>query len=358
MDRNKPLRIAMISNLCPPDFDGGYEMRALQVASSLRERGHDVQLVTSAYRDSFTGERSDPPWVHRILRYVEKGEAGIAKLTRFLAVMPASVENAATVRAWMKDREFDIAYPFGLHRIGLACHVPFVEAGVPVLWHCGDVFLVKQLRTWPKKAPPYAWLLKTKFKAARALEARGDYDNIAFLSDHLRNLYRQAGMEPERSFIIPRAVDFEARIGEREREEPPLFFMACRIHEQKGVHVAVMAAQLLSARCPNLDWRLEIAGREEHPAYREELEGLIKKWGLSGRVEFLGQLSRDKVLDKIAVATAVIHAPIFEEPFGNALVEAPGLGTPLIGSDIGAIREVLEPEKSVLLFTPGDPAAL
>ena len=63
------LRILMVSNKCPPDFDGGYELRAFQIAQALRARGHELDLVTSRYRPTYQGERQDPPWVHRIFRY-------------------------------------------------------------------------------------------------------------------------------------------------------------------------------------------------------------------------------------------------------------------------------------------------
>ncbi|MEA2552542.1 MAG: hypothetical protein QOJ65_718, partial [Fimbriimonadaceae bacterium] len=95
------VRIVMISNLCPPDFDGGFEMRALQIAGALRKRGHDVQFLTSRYRPTYSGEKNDPEWVHRILDYVEKGESGLQRLTRFLAALPKSVENAAAVDRYL-----------------------------------------------------------------------------------------------------------------------------------------------------------------------------------------------------------------------------------------------------------------
>ena len=49
-----PLRILLITNKCPPDFDGGYELRAFQIAAALRDRGHDVDIVTSNFRVGIT----------------------------------------------------------------------------------------------------------------------------------------------------------------------------------------------------------------------------------------------------------------------------------------------------------------
>lgn len=354
-----PLRILMVSNLCPPDFDGGFEMRALQLAQSLRARGHDVQFVTSHYRSRFSGDRQDPPWVHRILEYTEKGESGMQKITRFLAALPRSVENANALETFLAGREFDLAYLFGLHRIGLATHQPIVQRGIPVLWHAGDPFLARQLKVWPRKSPPYNLLLNTVYRKARSMELQGDYRNIAFVSKNLFDYYRASGLEPAHAFIIPRAVDFPLGSDvDRPRLQPPLFFQACRLHAQKGPHVAIRAAALLAERAPDLEWSLEIAGAPEHPNYREELVRLIERSHLATRVRLVGQLPRNKVLERMRGATALIHASIFEDPFANTIVEALGSGTPLLGSDIGSIREVVAPNESTLIFPPGDAEAL
>lgn len=349
------LRIVMVSNLCPPDFDGGFEMRAFQIASALRARGHNVQLVTSKYRPTFKGEQTDPSWVHRILDYVEKGESGPERFRRFLAALPKSVENAAVLNSYLDGQEFDLAYLFGLHRIGLATHVPLVERGIPVLWHAGDPFLARQLKIWPHKAPPYRWMLNTVYKTARDMELRGDYRHIAFVSAKLRDYYYAAGLKPDGAYVIPRGVDFTlGKDIERQREQPPLFFQACRLHAQKGPHITIAAAAKLAANHPELKWKVEIAGAPEHPRYRDELLATIKKDGLQDRVSLIGQLPRAEVVEKMRTATALIHASIFEDPFANTIVETLGAGTPLIGSDIGSIREVVAADESALLFQPGN----
>ncbi len=353
------LRILMLSNLCPPDFDGGFEMRAFQLANSLRDRGHDVQFVTSEYRPTFSGQKADPPWVHRILKYVEKGESGLSRIQRFLAALPESVKNARRLGAFLETRDFDLGYLFGLHRIGLATHIPLVEKGIPVLWHAGDDFLVKQLNVWPKKALPYNLLLKTVYREARQMEMRGDYRNIAFVSQNLRNFYARNELAPELPFIIPRGVDFPLGVDvDRVRTKPPLFFQACRLHEQKGPHISIAAAAELSTAHPELEWRLEIAGAPEHPKYKQTLLDMIAQHKLDNRVSLIGQLPRVEVLQKMRDATAIIHASIFEDPFANTIVEAIGSGTPLIGSDIGSIREVVKDDETALLFPPGDNHAL
>lgn len=349
----------MVSNLCPPDYDGGFELRAFQIAKHLIGRGHSVEFVTSRYRPEFKGERGDPPWVHRILHYVEPGESGPKRFARFLAMFPASVTNAEALRLFMEGREYDLGYCFGLHRIGVATHVPLVDRGIPVLWHAGDAFLAKQLKVWPKSFPLYPWFLRTFYRQAYEMEQRGDYRHIAFVSANLRDFYLASGMQLEGAYIVPRGIDFAlADDVDRARAEPPTFFMACRLHAQKGVHNAVAAAVALHQRRPELDWRLEIAGKPEHPSYLEGLKKTIGEAGIEHRVAFLGQLPRDGIIEKMRTAAAFLHCSTFADPFANTIIETLAAGTPLIGSKVGSILEVVTPGESALIFERDDAATL
>jgi glycosyltransferase involved in cell wall biosynthesis len=120
--------------------------------------------------------------------------------------------------------------------------------------------------------------------------------------------------------------------------------MASRISKDKGIHVAVEAARILSLRRPELEWELHVAGSGDD-AYLSEL-----KEAAGARVRFLGRLSRPETLEKMRRATAFISASVWSEPFANTIIEALACGTPLIGSEVGSIFEVVESGKSALTY--------
>ena len=122
------------------------------------------------------------------------------------------------------------------------------------------------------------------------------------------------------------------------RTSPVSCTRACRLHEQKGLHHAIEAAALLAHRRPELEWRLEIAGKEEQPNYRARLLELIDRFNLGSRAEIVGQLPRELVLQKVRDATAILSTPLYDEPFGRTILEALASGTALIASDVGANR--------------------
>jgi glycosyltransferase involved in cell wall biosynthesis len=89
---------------------------------------------------------------------------------------------------------------------------------------------------------------------------------------------------------------------------------------------------------------------------RAELESLIAQCGLGEHVRFLG-VRRD-VPAILAQLDAFLFAARREEGLGIALIEAMAAGVPVVASDVGACREVLDDGALGLLVPPGDPVAL
>ena len=63
-------------------------------------------------------------------------------------------------------------------------------------------------------------------------------------------------------------------------------------------------------------------------------------------------------MELIAGARAMIVPSLLYEGFPRTIVEAYACGTPVIASDIGGLRDVVEDGKTGLLIPPGDAGAL
>ena len=354
------MKILLVTNKCPPDYDGGYELRAFQIANALRARGHDLDIATSHLRPGFQLEAPEPAWVHRIFDYVPISSlSGLARKAdaawRRVQCTTIAEKNVPAMREYLKDRSYDLAYCFGLHRISLASAYPLVEKNVPILWHAGGTYIVDQFYRWPNEMPGFRVAMNTVAKKWYEMEKAVDYSNIAFVSEFLRDYFFEHGMNVAHPYVISRGADFELqRDVDRQRANPPLFFMASRLDKEKGIHTALQAAAIVMAEHPNLAWRLEIAGAPGDPRYRSDLDALIAVGNLKDRISFLGKLSRDEVLKKMREATAFISCSRYGEPFAGTIIETLASGTPLIGSIDGSIKEVVVDEESALLFEKDD----
>jgi glycosyltransferase involved in cell wall biosynthesis len=129
-----------------------------------------------------------------------------------------------------------------------------------------------------------------------------------------------------------------------------------RLVPEKGVDVLLRAvARLLDDGITN--WRLDIVGGGPEQA---ALEMLSKELGLRDRVTFMGQLPSMQMpvffrqLDVLLVPS--LTRPNWKEQFGRVLIEAMACGTVPIGSDSGAIPNVIG--GAGLIVPEGDVTAL
>jgi len=359
------VRILVLSNKCPPDYDGGYELSAFQVAGALRGRGYDVHVATSHYRPTFAGVKSDPDWVHRIFEYREwpnltkSGLARFAEDAKRVADMTSvGAANADALRDFLKDNSFDLGYCFGLHGCGLATAYPFAERKMPVLWHAGNYLIAQDLQLRPLlKKNRLAHRIAMHFMSGRAKEMvfNGDYSHIAFLSESMKKVFVGMGYNPPHSYIIPRGIDFP--VSDLSETRTPTFLMASRIGEEKGYDIVMDAATQISKGNPTAEWQLKIAGNGR-PDYIAHLKKKASDAGIADRVHFIGMLKREEVLDEMRHAYAFISASIWEEPFGRTNIESLACGAALIAADTGAIREIVGDSGCADIYPNRDAKAL
>lgn len=118
---------------------------------------------------------------------------------------------------------------------------------------------------------------------------------------------------------------------------------------EKGVDVLIRAFAL-----PELSGgHLVICG---DGGQRKELEALAVQEGIADRVQFVGM--RDDVHVIVSSAAIVIHPAVWGEAFGLTIAEAMAAGRPVVGSNVGAVPELIEDGVTGLLIPPSDVSAL
>ncbi len=74
----------------------------------------------------------------------------------------------------------------------------------------------------------------------------------------------------------------------------------------------------------------------------------------NSNINYLGFKSRDEIIPLVEKAAALIVPSLWFEGMPMTILEAFSVGTPVIGSDIGALSELIIPNKTGLLFNPQD----
>ncbi|MFB2879949.1 glycosyltransferase family 4 protein [Floridanema aerugineum] len=136
-----------------------------------------------------------------------------------------------------------------------------------------------------------------------------------------------------------------------------------RLDKDKGLELLIEAfalflktgkkAKLFIAGKPLLHFSADgkecpLAGEE----YKQSLKQIAIALGIEQSVEFLGHLSNPTSVYQVSDLTVV--PSLWSEPFGRVVIESMACGTPVVGSRIGGIPEILTGEFAAGLFEPGN----
>lgn len=171
------------------------------------------------------------------------------------------------------------------------------------------------------------------------------------------DLLVNAGAPVDRVETLHLGVPVERyRFGPKPMGTPLRLLSVCRLVEKKGLEVAVEALALLRDQHPKTDWRYEIGGDGPRSA---TLQALVAERGLTDRVRFLGALTHEETLERIAGADALLAPSVTstdgdQEGIPVTLMEAMALGTMVCTTRHSGISELVEHGVSGLLADERD----
>jgi glycosyltransferase involved in cell wall biosynthesis len=149
------------------------------------------------------------------------------------------------------------------------------------------------------------------------------------------------GVDTERFFPRPRA-----------NREPLIIGNLARLHRKNDQATLLRALALLEQREGMPPWRCRIAGDGPEAA---ALASLAVELGVDNRITFEGH-----VTDPVAYLQGLdiyVQSSI-AEGLPNAILEAMACGLPIVATDVGGTRELVEHGRTGWLVTPGNPHAL
>jgi glycosyltransferase involved in cell wall biosynthesis len=156
-----------------------------------------------------------------------------------------------------------------------------------------------------------------------------------------------------RTAVVPNGVsDAGAAVGQAELGR---LAVVARLSPRKGVDVALEAVAML--RRQGRDVSLDVCGTA-YPGYEwfeRQLRERADQPDLAGTIRFLGYVDRT---GPVLAAASVVLVPSRVEPFGNTAVEGLLAQRPVVASNVQGLAEVVTDQRTGLLVTPGDPAAL
>jgi len=178
-------------------------------------------------------------------------------------------------------------------------------------------------------------LLKTYLK---------EVDAYIALTEFARQKFIEGGLPANKIMVKPNFVFPDPGIGTG-RGGYALF--VGRLSPEKGIETLLSAWKYFEGKVP-----LKIAGLGP-------LAPLVEKATkeLDG-VEWLGYQGREKVVNLMKEAAFLVLPSLWYENMPLVLLEAFSMGLPVIASNVGALRDLVESGRTGLLFEPGDDKSL
>lgn len=169
-----------------------------------------------------------------------------------------------------------------------------------------------------------------------------------------KHMAHNFGVPYNRIRLIPRGVDlsrFKFRPPAKGRSGEFVVGMVSRITPLKGHADFIKAVSILNRQIPQL--KALIVGGAPKETYKEDLELLTRRLGLTRTIEFSGPAQ--DVPAVMASLDLLVSATVTPEAFGRSIIEAQASGVPVVATSVGGVVDIIEDRKNGLLCAPQDP---
>jgi glycosyltransferase involved in cell wall biosynthesis len=322
------MRILVVSNLYPPDVIGGYELSCRQVVDGLRDRGHDVLVLTAVPQVP----ADDEPHIRRRLRRPDVfTTARTSSRSQFWEVEANLLDsgNVFTLMETLDEFQPDVVHLWNLVGLGGAALVGALEyLGIPWLWHLGDA-VPAQLCGFGGRILPIGQLMSERLSGRFMPVSQGLINEI----EHVVSLGGRTRLIPNWTIDVRELTDREYCSGSVLK-----IAFAGQLVEQKGVYIALDAVALLRDEGYR-QLTLDIYGRGEtemvlHRIFELDLEDMVTLHGWTAPKDLRHQLREHDLF---------IFPTWAREPFAIAPLEAAAEGcVPLLSTPSGPAEWLVE----------------
>jgi|GEM_PF-181371 len=348
--RDRPLTIALVTREYPPETGyGGIGTYCDTMARALVSRGYQVIVLSDADGKPESYVQRDGVHIYRVLPRFDVSRLPVVwRLNKLWTGYRLAV--ALKLRELVQKHVIDLIETSDIH-------------GEPLLYSLlpGHRPILVRLQSSLTLSLTYNRAPMNPRTRITLHAERWMLRHAAYISSPSRALWqitneRVTPIAPERCTVIPHPTNTERfqpidSIRANRSAINPLVLYAGRIEWWKGVDILVQAIPLVLAQVPNARFLLVGADRSSPNtggSLREELRASLPET-CRARVEF-----RDGVLNEalpmLYNAADIVVVPSRWEGFGLVCAEALACGCATLASRVGGLAEIIEDEKSGLLF--------
>ena len=345
-------------------LSSGYGFRSVNIFRAQRERGWQPVVLTFPKPDeSGKGDWKQPETVEGIRRYYRPLPPSHGFFS-FLATRHHRGALAQRIHEIVALEKPDVLHAHSPVFNGVAALDLGLKLGIPV------VYEIRSL--WEEAAVAHGnyGYHSRRFKRLRALETWvcRNADRVVAISHNLKNHLAAREIPSDKISVVANGVELDnikptapdAEYKEKWKlsgKQVVGYIGSFRGYE--GLDLLIRAIARLSKIRPDVVLLLVGGGRPEVEA---ELTALGNEPDLRERVIIPGWLPQERIPGVYALIDVLVY-PRKRIPLTDLItplkpLEAMAIGKPLIASDVGGHRELIQPGHTGLLFSPGNESAL
>ncbi len=318
--------------ICPQYYPiiGGYEQLTHTLARQLNQSGVACSVATRRLNRAWPRyELREGVPIHRLWACPRRGLDGPVWFCALLVFL------------LLHRKQFDIwhVHDTGWSLVVAVLCARWLGARVVLHPHSGSGATVRKVqRQWSRAL--FTWAIRR-------------VDLGIALSEEMGAQLRQLGLGEARICYVPNTVDttlFQPQPGTPKAAAPVLLFVG-RLSAEKGVAVLLESWPLVLQQLPGARLRL-VGDGPERPA----LEALCQRLAISDSVEFVGAVRQG--IERYYQSATLFVLASFREGVPIALLEAMACGLPVVATQLPAIVQIVEEERSGYLVPVGDSPAL
>ncbi|TRZ47749.1 glycosyltransferase [bacterium] len=358
------MKICLVSNLYSPYAVGGAEIYVEKIAKRLSSL-HEVSVITTQPFQNFSSLKYSlikqngikiysfyPINIYHLLRLRYK-PVFIKPFWHALDIW--NHHSYFTVNRILHEENPDIVHTHNLNGISLSVIDSIKKAGLPLVHTCHDFSLLcpyANLSCSLNKEDycPQPVLPCSIYRKFKKMVIDDKPDIVIFPSRSTGDIYLKNNFfKNAKREILHYCVDAPS-IPSLEFKEDNCFniLYVGQLVKHKGVQVLINAFRNLQ----NQNLKLHIVG---DGAYKKELQNFSEG---DKRIIFHGKIPNKDIWRFYSLAQLTVVPSIWPEVLGIVILESLSMGTPVIGSNIGGISEVINDGFNGLIFKPADARGL
>ncbi len=376
------MKILIVSNLYPPHYVGGYEIRCAQVAEALQRSGHEVQVVTSTYGLGGGSARQviEGVVVHRRLHLDSMRPSRTLRPWTFFQAR-SELSDARLLSRIVADFQPDVVNFWNMSGMSTAL------LSLPRMWGIPDVYWIEQWwmidqcgtggekvrefwagvwdGTWGPSGARGAFRALGRIWEARTRKAglaTRDFSvapaHVVFVSRFMAEMHRDAGLVFPSTEVIHGGVPIERffqSMDARSPSESLRLLYAGQLTFDRGLHTVLEALTRLEPS-QRAGLHLDIVG-QGHAKYESAVRAQVGELGLSDCVTFAGHIPHERMPAMFREHDVLVFPSARAEGLPLTMIEALLAGCAVITTGAGGAREIAE-LASLPTFPPGDSQAL